>query len=39
MLLSTHLKIVFRVLESVDGSKHYDMPPIIECHAIPNNTY
>ena len=25
------------VIESVDGSKHHNLPPIIECDAIPNN--
>lgn len=25
------------VLESVDDSKHDNLPPIIECNAIPNN--
>lgn len=25
------------VLESVDDSKHHNLPPIIECNAIPNN--
>ena len=30
-------KAIDLVLESVDGSKHHNLPPIVDCDAIPNN--